>query len=441
MAEKEYLDSVVSTFSEPTKSVIDGNGCDYTESNLALLKKDLQKIIKFANTKNGINENTPSYAARSQGDTADLKTARQHESKIKQAITSCEMAIAKEKLKPEEKNDVAPSNIDYSSYGTKDVDPSSVDISHAEDDKMAKSTLTGEEDALKDTDDYIDARQKNLTKEEEKQYRKDLEDDEYGRNARINDNIARGSKGENANNRNFETTLRYSRLADALNNKVHIKGGRTSTLMGATAGGTMGVDGELSSIYQMPKIDTEEMRQQQTIRDLSKGQSERQISRQQNYRDAAQKLTEAEMQDKLKLQTQLSERLMNRRDKMTDEEMRQWYQEPYNEQMRRTAAEWDKKFERDFGIEGATFLSDLNKMNPTLAAIIGEAIKIAPPSFAEQFATEVLVPYANAIRAGKPVDVVMKDVGGSVGNILASIAGSGGEAVKAFVTSLFDVGV
>ena len=313
-------------------------------------------------------------------------------------------------------------NIDQYSGPAAEVDVDNLvnGLSHADEVGYAKSTLDGTEDTLKDTGDYITARDKNLTKEEEKQYRADLDADVYGRNARINDNIARGSKGENANNRNFETTLRYSRLADALNNRVHTRASLPSVISFSAFGPSANIAGQRAELYQMPKIETEEMRQMNTVRDLSKDQSGRQINRQQNYRDAAQELTANEMQDKLKLQTELSKRLMDRRDKFTDEEMRQWYQTQYDEEMKRKATEWEKKFGRDFGIESARFIAEMNKADPTLAAIMGKALNIVPPDYVQQFLTEVLMPYGRALRAGEPVSKVIERAAYDFGNFAAN---------------------
>ena len=432
----EY-NKIVEHFSPETVAVLGNNVSNYVGFNINPVRADYNTIVNFLKehrvyTGNGSSSgpSSDSKAAAQQGNTGgiDTKLALQH----KQTLDNFFMNFEKNKQKqaiqtpPEERKEPERKepDLDISKYSGPaadvNVDNLVSGLSHADEVGYAKSTLDGTEDALKDTEDYITARDKNLTKEEEKQYRADLETDAYGRNARINDNIARGSKGENANNRNFETTLRYSRLADALNNRVHVKGGRVSTLMGATAGGTMGVDGELSTLYQMPKIDTEEMRQMDTIRGLSKDQSGRQINRQQNYRDAAQELTAAEMQDKLKLQTELSKRLMDRRDKFTDEEMRQWYQTRYDEEMRRKATEWEKKFGRDFGIESARFIAEMNKEDPTLAAIMGKAIDIVPPDYVQQFLTEVLMPYGRALRAGESASDVVERLAYDFGNFAAN---------------------
>ena len=337
------------------------------------------------------------------------------EKKKKAALNNPPEEKAPERKEPE-------LNIDKYSGQAANVDVNNLvnGLSHADEVGYAKSTLDGTEDTLKDTGDYITARDKNLTKEEEKQYRADLEANAYGRNARINDNIARGSKGENANNRSFETTLRYSRLADALNNRVHTRASLPSVVSFSAFGPSANIAGQRAELYQMPKIETEEMRQMNTVRDLSKDQSGRQINRQQNYRDAAQELTANEMQDKLKLQTELSKRLMDRRDKFTDEEMRQWYQTRYDEEMNRKATEWEKKFGRDFGIESAKFIAEMNKTDPTLAAIMGKAIDIVPPDYVQQFLTEVLMPYGRAIRAGEPVSKVIERAAYDFGNFAAN---------------------
>lgn len=426
----EY-NKIVENFSPETRAVLSNNVSNYVGFNINPVKADYNTIVNFlkehrvytGSDRSSSGPSSDSKAAAQQGNTGgtDTKLALEHKQTLDAFFTNFDMNKQKQSLQtpPEEEEEEKEPELDISKYtGSANVNVDNLvsGLSSADEVGYAKSTLDGTEDALKDTEDYITARDKNLTKEEEKQYRADLEADAYGRNARINDNIARGSKGENANNRNFETTLRYSRLADALNNRVHVKGGRVSTLMGATAGGTMGVDGELSSLYQMPKIETEEMRQMDTIRGLSKDQSGRQINRQQNYRDAAQELTAAEMQDKLKLQTELSERLMDRRDKFTDEEMRQWYQTRYDEEMRRKATEWEKKFGRDFGIESARFIAEMNKEDPTLAAIMGKAIDIVPPDYVQQFLTEVLMPYGRALRAGESASDVIERLAYDFGN-------------------------
>ena len=432
----EY-DKIVAAFSPETVAVLGNNVSNYVGFNINPVKADYNTIVNFlkkhrvytGSDRSSTGPSSDNKAAAQQGNTGGVETKQAladkqtldnffmnfEKNKQKQAIQTPPSQEVEERKEPE---------LDIGKYSGSaanvDVDNLVSGLSHADEVGYAKSTLDGTENALKDTEDYITARDKNLTKEEEKQYRADLEADAYGRNARINDNIARGSKGENANNRNFETTLRYSRLADALNNRVHVKGGRVSTLMGSTAGGTMGVDGELSTLYQMPKIDTEEMRQMDTIRGLSKDQSGRQMNRQQNYRDAAQELTAAEMQDKLKLQTELSKRLMDRRDKFTDEEMRQWYQTRYDEEMKRKATEWEKKFGRDFGIESARFIAEMNKQDPTLAAIMGKAIGIVPPDYAQQFLTEVLMPYGRALRAGESASDVVERLAYDFGNFAAN---------------------
>lgn len=422
----EY-NKIVENFSPETRAVLGNNVSNYVGFNINPVKADYNTIVNFlkkhrvytGSDRSSSGPSSDSKAAAQQGNTGgtDTKLALEHKQTLDAFFTNFDMNKQKQALQtpPEEKEP----ELDISKYhGSANVNVDNLvsGLSSADEVGYAKSTLDGTEDALKDTEDYITARDKNLTKEEEKQYRADLEADAYGRNARINDNIARGSKGENANNRNFETTLRYSRLADALNNRVHTRGLRGTTGLVSAFGSGLANTSQRAELYQMPKIETEEMRQMDTIRGLSKDQSGRQINRQQNYRDAAQELTAAEMQDKLKLQTELSERLMDRRDKFTDEEMRQWYQTRYDEEMRRKATEWEKKFGRDFGIESARFIAEMNKEDPTLAAIMGKAIDIVPPDYVQQFLTEVLMPYGRALRAGESASDVIERLAYDFGN-------------------------
>ena len=420
----EEYDKIRANFSVETKAVLDNNVSNYLEFNINPVKADYYAIKEFLDKHRVYTGDSTgsNYAAAQQGNTGGLKTkqALKDKQSLDVFFANFEENKTKQALRnpPEEKAPEPELNIDKYSGPAAEVDVDNLvnGLSHADEVGYAKSTLDGTEDTLKDTGDYITARDKNLTKEEEKQYRADLEANAYGRNARINDNIARGSKGENANNRNFETTLRYSRLADALNNRVHTRASLPSVISFSAFGPSANIAGQRAELYQMPKIETEEMRQMNTVRDLSKDQSGRQINRQQNYRDAAQELTANEMQDKLKLQTELSERLMDRRDKFTDEEMRQWYQTRYDEEMKRKATEWEEKFGRDFGIESARFIAEMNKADPTLAAIMGKALNIVPPDFIQQFLTEVLMPYGRAIRAGEPVSKVIERAAYDFGN-------------------------
>lgn len=427
------FEKIKANLSSESKAILEGNVSDYTSFNTAPVQADINQLTSLINKVNkeagfGVADNASGYAAISQGtvvkglseveryrDTLQAALGKVNHEKKKTALNNPPKEEAPERKEPE-------LNIDKYSGPAANVDVDNLvnGLSHADGVGYAKSTLDGTEDTLKDTGDYITARDKNLTKEEEKQYRADLEANAYGRNARINDNIARGSKGENANNRSFETTLRYSRLADALNNRVHTRASLPSVISFSAFGPSANIAGQRAELYQMPKIETEEMRQMNTVRDLSKDQSGRQINRQQNYRDAAQELTANEMQDKLKLQTELSKRLMDRRDKFTDEEMRQWYQTRYDEEMKRKATEWEKKFGRDFGIESAKFIAEMNKADPTLAAIMGKALNIVPPDYIQQFLTEVLMPYGRAIRAGEPVSKVIERAAYDFGNFAAN---------------------
>lgn len=450
------FEKIKANLSPESKAILEGNVSDYTSFNTAPVQADINQLTNLINKVKkeagfGGADNASGYAAISQGtvvkglsevegyrDTLQAALGKVNHEKKKTALNN-----PPEEEAPVEKEKEPELNIDKYSGPAAEVDVDNLvnGLSHADGVGYAKSTLDGTEDTLKDTGDYITARDKNLTKEEEKQYRADLEANAYGRNARINDNIARGSKGENANNRNFETTLRYSRLADALNNRVHTRASLPSVISFSAFGPSANIAGQRAELYQMPKIETEEMRQMNTVRDLSKDQSGRQINRQQNYRDAAQELTANEMQDKLKLQTELSKRLMDRRDKFTDEEMRQWYQTRYDEEMKRKATEWEKKFGRDFGIESAKFIAEMNKTDPTLAAIMGKAIDIVPPDFVQQFLTEVLMPYARAIRAGEPVSKVIERAAYDFGNFaskgLYGFTKGGFEGIKDALKEIF----
>lgn len=77
--------------------------------------------------------------------------------------------------------------------------------------------------------------------------------------------IAGGTGQTNANMLGRGDTLRYSRLADALNNQYFRSPRRASTQIRTIGGGVSGQASDLGSPFRMP-IETEEMRQQATAR-------------------------------------------------------------------------------------------------------------------------------------------------------------------------------
>ena len=76
-----------------------------------------------------------------------------------------------------------------------------------------------------------------------------------------NFDTAKGSAKYNLNGMTPEETLKYARLADRLNNRVYYQQGMTNNL--GPLGGSVGTEG---SVYQMPRVETEETRQRETMR-------------------------------------------------------------------------------------------------------------------------------------------------------------------------------
>ena len=171
-------------------------------------------------------------------------------------------------------------------------------------------------------------------------FEKQLESGEYGEKAAYGKNLAKGNADSNANGLDADDTLRLSQFADYLNNiETNAGDGAESYLLTARKGK---VAGKMGNFRKWDPIETEAMRQQRTIADLSKEQQSRKINRQQNYQDMHQKLKEAKLLQKLALEGKATEYEMARLDSLLGELQYQMLEAPYRERMQKRMTVFDK---------------------------------------------------------------------------------------------------
>ena len=147
------------------------------------------------------------------------------------------------------------------------------------------------------------------------------------------ENVAKGDKKYNANGLGPKATLEYSRMADALNNELYLTPGRAGNLGAVLGGGTSGGYGVQHQLSKMPQIETEEMRQQRDIANLSKTQSERMIRRQQNAKDVPVDAQKEQLLEKLAEEGIISRDNLEYYKTLNLEQLRQNVIAPYNFKM------------------------------------------------------------------------------------------------------------
>ena len=123
------------------------------------------------------------------------------------------------------------------------------------------------------------------------------------------DNLARGDTKRNVSDMNPEETLRYSRLADSLNNRYYRGLQQLRSGVAVRGGQYTGSTGSLGELYKMP-IETEEMRQQGRSREYEVIVRASEISRQQALKGLPLDQAKARLGAQLRESTDLSEALI-----------------------------------------------------------------------------------------------------------------------------------
>lgn len=115
-----------------------------------------------------------------------------------------------------------------------------------------------------------------------------------------NQNLANGDPALNVNGKDLAETRRLSRLADMMNNRVYLTPGKASSVRTLEGGATSGYDSDMPTIYQMPKIATEETRQMDRMREYERQVRNRMIGRQQNALDLPLEMQRERMMEELR---------------------------------------------------------------------------------------------------------------------------------------------
>lgn len=157
-----------------------------------------------------------------------------------------------------------------------------------------------------------------------------------------NKNVAKGDAKYNANALGPKATLEYSRMADALNNEIYLTPGRAGNLGAVLGGGTSGSYGVQHQLEKMPQIETEEMRQQRDIANLSKTQSERMIRRQQNAKDVPVDIQKEQLLEKLAEEGIISRDNLDYYKTLNLEQLRQNVIAPYNVKMQQAVEAYSR---------------------------------------------------------------------------------------------------
>jgi len=123
------------------------------------------------------------------------------------------------------------------------------------------------------------------------------------------EDLARGSRTRNVSDMTPEETLRYSRLADALNNRYYRGMQQLRSGVALRGGQYSGSTGSLGELYRMP-IETEEMRQQGRTRDYEALVRAYEIARQQALKGLPLDQVQARLAAQLRESTNLSDSLI-----------------------------------------------------------------------------------------------------------------------------------
>ena len=123
------------------------------------------------------------------------------------------------------------------------------------------------------------------------------------------EDLARGSRTRNVSDMTPEETLRYSRLADALNNRYYRGMQQLRSGVALRGGQYSGSTGSLGELYRMP-IETEEMRQQARSRDYETLVRASEIARQQVLKGLPLEQAQARLAAQLRESTNLSDSLI-----------------------------------------------------------------------------------------------------------------------------------
>lgn len=121
------------------------------------------------------------------------------------------------------------------------------------------------------------------------------------------EDLVRGNSQTNLNGQDYSRTLRNQRLIDMMNNRVYMPYEDIGNRGAQRGGGADGAGIENKQPFRMPKIETEETRQMERLRKREATSTERQINRQENFRDQSALLNQMAQYERLNRAGKLSE--------------------------------------------------------------------------------------------------------------------------------------
>ena len=158
-------------------------------------------------------------------------------------------------------------------------------------------------------------------------------------------NLAQDNPRGNLNRMSYDTTLRMSRLADAVNNRLHWNPGTASTIMGASGAKTLGQG--TGDVERWAPMETEETRQMEANRGIDRRAREAGVDLQSRIQAYPQDIQEAMDEKARELRYYISQ--------MDDQTIRNWQQtvinEKYGGSWRNFWNEMLKRFLVEYGLE------------------------------------------------------------------------------------------
>jgi hypothetical protein len=242
-------------------------------------------------------------------------------------------------------------------------------------------------------------------------YKSGLRGTEFGN---VDNDTVRGDRNYNANGMSAARTLRLSRLADKLNNRIYRKPSIAGNLGVTTGGGVTGSVGEIGMPYQMPKIETEEMRQMGHIREAAASRQEQDEARRQEIMGEQWRTNRIAFLENLARNRTITEVQMKELEHLRYEEIRMKYSEPYNRYWRVTEEElrdWRLKWRIPEAV--ANFLRPmLNQGRFIEATILGSAFGLAgvPPSLTQILGQQLTKPVLSLINQHASLEDIVEYV-------------------------------
>ena len=193
-------------------------------------------------------------------------------------------------------------------------------------------------------------------------------------------NLAQNNPRGNLNRRTYETTLRMSRLADAVNNRLHWSPGTATTIGGA--GGAKAVGQGSPTVSQWEPIETQEMRQMRANERMDERAREAGIDLQSDIQAYPQELQKAGDENARRLRYYISQ---------MDDDYVSWFQKYVIEQ--EYGGSWEYYFRKEFENyitklkldTKSRVYRELSKLAPAVAREFGQFFGYIPMTASHYF--------------------------------------------------------